>query len=506
MVDPVPNTNFVPRSIGRYTLFDEIASGGMATVHYGRLNGPAGFSRTVAIKRLHPHLARDPEFVAMFLDEAKLAANIRHPNVVQTLDVVVTEGEIFLVLEYIRGASLSHLRRAMSSHRVAIDPGIVTAVMVGVLRGLHAAHEAKSVDGGSLDIIHRDVSPQNVLVGVDGISRVLDFGVAKAAGRSQTTRNGQLKGKIAYMAPEQLRGEVATRQCDIYAAAVVAWELLTGQRPFRAETEAAVVGAVLTRHVLPPSAVAPHLPKSFDAVIMRGMQRDPRLRHATALEMALEFECCAPCAPLSAVSEWVESLAPTQLRPGAQLESVASKYVLRSLPAGEGTITLDPRAQRREPRVEVSDISHVAITSARMREQNPTRYSRLLALAGVALFAIAAAAGVRNSASPTPRGQGLVPLAPVPLPAESSSPESLESAPQSARPNEDDGAAPPESDPATALASTEPNAAAAASRPRSKPGTKVHAITSKGRPTGSACEPPYTVDGKGHKHYRAECL
>src|SRR5579859_759387 len=223
------------RSIGRYVLFDEIAAGGMATVHFGRQSGAAGFSRTVAIKRLHPNLAKDPEFVAMFLDEARLVARIRHPNVVPTLDVVATEGEVFVVMEYVHGESLAKIRSAMLKAGRVADPRIVSAIMSSVLHGLHAAHEAKSEIGQPLNIVHRDVSPQNVLVGIEGTARVLDFGVAKAIGRVQTTREGQIKGKLAYMPPEQLHGGRVTRQADVYAAAVVTWETLTGARLFAGE-------------------------------------------------------------------------------------------------------------------------------------------------------------------------------------------------------------------------------------------------------------------------------
>src|SRR5688572_13695305 len=164
----------------------------MATVHFGRLVGPVGFSRTVAIKRLHERLARDPDFVAMFLDEARLAARIRHPNVVPTFDVVAMEQELFLVMEYVQGDSLSRLMKVVRARNESVDPAFAVTIMTGVLHGLHAAHEATNERGEPLGIVHRDVSPQNVLVGVDGVPRVLDFGVAKAAGRAQTTKDGQL--------------------------------------------------------------------------------------------------------------------------------------------------------------------------------------------------------------------------------------------------------------------------------------------------------------------------
>jgi serine/threonine-protein kinase len=231
----------------------------MATVHLGRVKGEAGFTRTVAIKRLHPQYAKDPDFVAMFVDEARLAARIRHPNVVPTLDVIsdgVGEGEIFLVMEYVPGESLSRLLRALRAKKRLVPPRIAVTLLCGVLHGLHAAHQAKSEKGVPLGLVHRDVSPQNILVGTDGTAHVLDFGVAKATGRLNTTREGELKGKLAYMAPEQLETRSLTQQSDVYAAAVVLWELLTLRRLFEAENEAAAAPASVTPPVAEPAASA----------------------------------------------------------------------------------------------------------------------------------------------------------------------------------------------------------------------------------------------------------
>jgi eukaryotic-like serine/threonine-protein kinase len=190
----------MPESLDRYVLHDEIASGGMGAVHLARLRGARGFARTVAIKRLHPHVARDPDVLAMFLDEAHLAARVRHPNVVATLDVVAQGDEVFLVMEYVEGESLSRLQKTPE-----IPLAIASAIVCDMLHGLHAAHEAVSERGEPLQIVHRDVSPQNILVGLDGATRVVDFGIAKAASRLQTTRDGVIKGKLRYMAPEQIR-------------------------------------------------------------------------------------------------------------------------------------------------------------------------------------------------------------------------------------------------------------------------------------------------------------
>lgn len=294
------------RVVGRYVVFDEIAAGGMASVHLGRLMGAVGFSRTVAIKRLHPHLARDEEFAAMFLDEARLAARIRHPNVVAVLDVVHDEGELLLVMDYVQGESLSRLARA--TRPGAIPPRLAVTVTTGVLHGLHAAHEATTEQGKPLHIVHRDVSPQNIMVGVDGVARVLDFGVAKAAHRAQTTQEGSVKGKISYMAPEQLLSEAVDRRADVYSCAVVLWEALTGERLFEGSNQGRVIRKILDEEVPLASSIVPGLPKALDAAVMRGLERDVTKRWQTARDFAAALERCFPMASATEVGEWVESI------------------------------------------------------------------------------------------------------------------------------------------------------------------------------------------------------
>jgi eukaryotic-like serine/threonine-protein kinase len=297
------------RTIGRYALFAEIASGGMASIHIGRLLGPVGFSRTVAIKRLHPQFARDPEFVTMFLDEARLAARIRHPNVASTLDVVATEGELFLVMEFIQGESLAQLVHTTQESGKRIPQEIVRAIMSGILHGLHAAHEAKNERGEALGIVHRDISPQNILIGTDGIARLLDFGIAKAVGRSHVTRDRHIKGKLSYMAPEQIENVGVDRRVDVYAAAVVLWELLTGQRLFDADSDSSKVMRVLTSVVTRPSSLVPGISAKLDRLVLRGMSRKPELRFETARDMALALEASGPMAIPSVVGAWVEASA-----------------------------------------------------------------------------------------------------------------------------------------------------------------------------------------------------
>lgn len=341
------------RVIGRYALYGVIAAGGMATVHFGRLLGPVGFSRTVAIKRLHANFASDPEFVSMFLDEARLAARVRHPNVIPTLDVVATEGELFLVMEYVPGETLAKLTKNVREHGRHIPHRMIASIMSGALYGLHAAHEAKDERGMPLGIVHRDVSPQNVHIGTDGVSRVLDFGVAKAAGRIQTTREGQIKGKLAYMPPEQLRGAHVTRQSDIYAAGVMLWELMTGQRLFQGDNEGVVVARVLEGKIPPPSEIMLRAStgavsertieqlRQLDAVVLKAVHRESTERFATAREMARQIEECVSPATASQVGEWVERSAPEILQSRAQrvaaIESAESSSSA-SLKIAEGSL------------------------------------------------------------------------------------------------------------------------------------------------------------------------
>lgn len=307
--------------LGRYSIYGNIAHGGMATVHLGRLKGAVGFERTVAIKRLHPQYAMDPSFVDMFTDEARVASRIQHPNVVSTLDVVQSDGELFLVLEYIHGETLDRLilrRRAPGSVvQQRVPPAIASAIMVGTLHGLHAAHEATDARGEPLKLVHRDISPHNIIVGMDGVPRVLDFGIAKAVGRSHCTQDGYIKGKIAYMPPEQLYGEKLDRRADVYAAGVVLWELLTGERLFAGEDSPAILKSVDPVSDAPSARVAraerssTDLEKlrALDRVVLMALEEDPSDRFCDALEFSRAIERAVAPAVSSVVSEWMQSLA-----------------------------------------------------------------------------------------------------------------------------------------------------------------------------------------------------
>jgi eukaryotic-like serine/threonine-protein kinase len=382
-----------PEVVGRYAIFGKIASGGMATIHLGRLTGAVGFSRTVALKRLHPHLAEQPEFLRTMIDEARVAVRIHHPNVVPTLDVVEADGSLLVVMEYVRGESLYRLLHAVVSagHRVPIR--IASAVVVGALHGLHAAHEATDDLGMPLGIVHRDVSPQNILVGVDGVARLIDFGVAKAVGRLQSTSQGVVKGKLAYMAPEQLAAQTVTRKADIYAMSIVLWELLTGQRLFTSDDEASLYRIVLDGASTPPSRYAPDLPPDLDALVMRGLAREPDDRFASAREMADVLVRVAPPALSTEVADWVQSVAGEALAHRAallaEIESATAGPKDEESVAGPGSI----------PNVTLKS-SNPPKTPAPASTGRRRRWIAAMVAAGLGLL-VCVSVWARRSASPT---------------------------------------------------------------------------------------------------------
>ncbi len=500
-------------TIGRYVLHRELASGGMATVHLGRLFGQAGFSRTVAIKRLHSHFAKDRDFAAMFVDEARLAARISHPNVVTTLDVEALGDELFLVMEYVAGESLSRLSRSLAARGEAFPPAVVSSILAGVLLGLHAAHEATTEDGTPLGIVHRDVSPQNILVGVDGTARVLDFGVAKAAVRSQITRDGQIKGKIGYMPVEQIRSEPIDRRADVYGAAVVLWELLTMRRLFDGEHDAAVLLKVLHGDVPPPSALSPGLSPAIDAVVLRGLARAPEQRFATAHDMAVALEEAIPPASPRKVAEWLAHVAGPALEKRAQqVKEIESRRAM--VPGTEvlprpsqpptsavvsGISTSEVRADA-APVEGVSQISTVAEIAA--TGWSPRR--RRLAAGIVALTAMAAAVAVAMAVwlalSPAPAvperaaTSSAVPSSGPLLPAPAATASAALSALSAA------SAEPSESSTGATSAAPSPKQATGGKVPAGKPTATVKP------PSSTGCNPPYTVDARGIRRVKPECL
>ncbi|AKT42344.1 serine/threonine protein kinase [Chondromyces crocatus] len=281
------------RRLDRYELIGEIASGGMASVFLARLAGVGGFQRFIAIKRLHPHLANEREFIDMFLDEARLAAGIHSPHVVPILEIGTTDAGYYLVMEYIEGDTLARVLARSASRGNALSPSVVVRIMLDALVGLHAAHELLGPDGRPVSLVHRDCSPQNILIGVDGCTRLTDFGVARATSRLSSTRPDRMKGKLAYMSPEQAGGDALDRRSDLFAMGTVLWESLAGRRLFKGDSEGATLTRIMTEPIPRLRDANPEAAAALDEVCARALERYPEPRFQTAAEMAEALERAA---------------------------------------------------------------------------------------------------------------------------------------------------------------------------------------------------------------------
>ncbi len=504
----VASTQSSRRVLGRYALFDEIAAGGMATVHIGRLLGPVGFARIVAIKCLHPHFAKDPEFVSMFVDEARLAARISHPNVVATMDIVNESGELFLVMEYVAGDSLAHLLRAAPDGQV--PPPLAIGIVMGALHGLHAAHEATSERGTPLAIVHRDVSPQNIQVGTDGVARVLDFGIAKAASRLQTTREGQLKGKLGYMAPEQLDGDEVDRRTDVYAAGVVLWEALTGKRLFSGKDGAPILNSSQRIEIGPVSAVAAGIPGSVDAILKKALAFRREDRFASAKEMAIALEETGLAASQREVGEWVERTAHIALAVRtaiiADLDGTPDVVAPRSGPrrayahavasSRQDDPTVNYKASVGETSGVISRQVVSTITGGRKRRTG-------FVLAACVIAGVLCAWGVSARLGEAPASPPIIvhavptsgdPPPPTPIP-----PMATE-LPPSVAPT---FASTPTNVPSSIVASTTTGAPQPRGSAPTRPATR---IARPAAPRAQSCNPPYTIDEDGVRVPKRHCL
>jgi len=268
--------------IGKYVVRRKLAEGGMAEIYLAAALGPEGFEKDVVIKRVRPGLAGDPEFVKMFIAEARVASRLNHANLVQIFDFDKHQDTYYLAMEYVRGHSLVELRRRCQERGVAIPPVLVAQIGTEVARGLAYAHRLTE-NGRSLGLVHRDVTPHNVLLSFDGAVKLTDFGIAKAGGRATTS--GMLKGKFAYMSPEQARGDAVDARTDVFALGVTLWELLTGARLFEGDGDVAVLRAVQERLIVPPARLNPGVAAPLDAAVMRALERERARRWPTAQEL-----------------------------------------------------------------------------------------------------------------------------------------------------------------------------------------------------------------------------
>ncbi len=484
----------------------------MAGVYVGRALGVAGFERLFAVKVLHPHLAHEQEFITMFLDEARLAARIRHPNVVPTIDISDTQDAgYYLVMDYIEGDHLGALLQKAYKLGSRLPAPIALRIMVDALEGLAAAHSLTDENGRRINLVHRDVSPHNIMVSTDGIARITDFGVAKAEVRLSTTRQGQFKGKLAYMAPEAASTGDADQRSDLFSVAIILWECLTGRRLFRAENQAATLNKICIEPIPMPSAVDPAL-APFDPVLEKGLARDPAERYQTAEEFAEAIEERADTlgglANQRAVAKLVREYAAEKIERDSEL----IRSAIAEIASAGGSEPAPPEGLEAHPRAPVG-VSPPApppielpAPALGMLAAQPRRWSvwvlaaLVLVAAGLALTALLRQGEQAVTSSPLPQGKPLpsaaAPEPPPSAPAAANEPSASETATGAAAPAPEPSATTPAGNAASASTAhvgarpSSPVAPAHAAPPEEPREPRVHHEAAAKRPAPAASEKP----------------
>ncbi|MBL4688827.1 MAG: serine/threonine protein kinase, partial [Nannocystaceae bacterium] len=292
-VVPVTPDMAITETLGGYDLLRRLGAGGMAEVHLARHNAIEGFQKLVVLKQILPHLSRDRHFVRMFLAEARVAALLDHPNIVQTFDLGRDEDDYFFTMEFVYGENLTGLLKAFRKTGLVLGFEHIVTIGKGAACGLHYAHERVGFDGRPLGMVHRDVSPTNIMVTYEGCVKVADFGIAKVITRTDVTRAGIRKGKVPYMSPEQCRAEQIDRRSDIFSLGIVMHEMITGERLFDGDNEFGVMNTIVNGTIPPPSVTRAGVPKELDRIVCRALERDKTKRYQTARELQLDLEAFA---------------------------------------------------------------------------------------------------------------------------------------------------------------------------------------------------------------------
>ncbi|MCB9508366.1 MAG: protein kinase [Myxococcales bacterium] len=379
------------RSLGRYSIERTLARGGMGEVAVGRIVGARGWTRPVVIKRVLDHLRDDPETVTRFLDEARIAASLNHANIVQVFDLADHEDELFLVMELVEGVDLRRLLRARSGDGAALPPALAAHVAAELCAALDYAHERCDASGRRLGIVHRDISPSNVLLSRAGEVKLADFGIAAARSRLNATRTGQLRGKLAYMSPEQAAGEAADARSDVFSVGVLLYEMLAGERPFKGESEVETLASVQRGVFEPLAALAPDADPALCEVVERALAHDPAARTETARELERALR---PFAPVDARGELAQLVAEAELAQPARQTSGARSLddlLLAQLDAAESSASRPPlptSVSRTGRRAVVPD--HTLTRAAAPRRRRRTQPVLLAIVLLLALGAIAA--------------------------------------------------------------------------------------------------------------------
>jgi serine/threonine protein kinase len=290
VANAIPERGGETTRLGSFEIIRRIARGGMAEIFLARTSGPSGFEKLVVLKKILPKFASRPRFVQLFLDEARIAATLDHPNIAQVYDIGMSDGSYFFTMEYLHGQDMRAIlhRTWRTGERFPIEHAVQVARHVA--SALHFAHDKQGPDGVSLGIVHRDVSPSNVIVTYDGATKLLDFGVAKTTAQTAKTRTGALKGKISYMSPEQARGAPIDRRSDIFSLGIVLWEMVTTQRLYRGENDLATLQLIITQPPKPPSVVRPDVPPELERIVLRALAQNPDDRYATAEQLVTDLD------------------------------------------------------------------------------------------------------------------------------------------------------------------------------------------------------------------------
>lgn len=369
----------LPAELGRYEILGELAVGGMAEILLARRVGPSGFERPVVIKRILPHLSRLESFVSMFLDEARIAASIRHPNVIHVEELERDTDGLYLVMEYLEGESVSGLLRRLCVRDETLDRTLAAYIIAECCAGLHAAHEMVDADGHAQNVVHRDISPQNLFVTYDGRIKVLDFGIAKAADRITRTEAGQMKGKLAYMSPEQCDSKPLDRRSDIFSLGVVLYELSTGRRLFDRDNPLETVRAIGTQAaVVPPTRLDETYPPALERVCMRALSVSPDDRYQTMLEMRRDLHAIVhapsdgsePGEKLTQVMQTIFGERAAEKR--ATLQRLRAGSRPKNVPRGE----VDEGVELARVPTDISASSQIAATIAQPSAQKGRRKTR----------------------------------------------------------------------------------------------------------------------------------
>jgi serine/threonine protein kinase len=329
--------------LGRYELLLPIAQGGMATVWAARMKGTRGFSKIVAIKTMLPALSNDPRFEQMFLSEAEIASRIKHPNVCEILDLGEEQGTLYLAMEWIDGESLVTLQQDAERQGRPLPYAVVARLGIEAAKGLHAAHELRDESGAGIGVVHRDVSPHNILVTYEGLVKIVDFGVAKAVARSdhQATQAGHIKGKVQFMAPEQAFCDEVDRRVDVFALGIVLYQLITGDHPFRADNELATMARIVSPEpVADPRTHAEDCPAELAEVVMKALAKERDQRYASMSDMARELESVAAKLVMPEPARDPEAFVRDVLKERADERATTIKQALRAADERPASMTL----------------------------------------------------------------------------------------------------------------------------------------------------------------------